>query len=83
MHYRSTALLTVVGVAHKQGLECSRTPVVSRAGGGNGVTFDDSMLDSLMGSVKPSALQWRKGQMIGEGSFGKVYRGLNTATGET
>jgi serine/threonine protein kinase len=26
-------------------------------------------------------LHWRKGTLIGEGSFGKVYRGLNTDTG--
>ncbi|GMF65710.1 unnamed protein product [Phytophthora lilii] len=26
--------------------------------------------------------QWKKGELIGEGTFGKVYKGLNIATGE-
>lgn len=29
-----------------------------------------------------SPLQWRKGEVIGEGTFGKVFKGLNEKTGE-
>jgi serine/threonine protein kinase len=29
-----------------------------------------------------SPIQWKKGQPIGEGTFSKVYRGLNEKTGE-
>lgn len=32
------------------------------------------------GSAAP--IEWRKGVLLGTGSFGKVYRGLNTTTGE-
>ncbi len=31
------------------------------------------------GSAAP--IEWRKGVLLGTGSFGKVYRGLNTTTG--
>lgn len=33
-------------------------------------------------SDKPSPLKWKKGEMIGEGTFGKVFKGLNEKTGE-
>ena len=36
---------------------------------------------SGQGSMVFTDLHWRKGQLLGEGSFGKVYRGLNTVTG--
>ncbi len=29
----------------------------------------------------PTQIDWRKGDLLGMGSFGKVYRGLNTLTG--
>jgi serine/threonine protein kinase len=29
-----------------------------------------------------AVVQWRKGQLIGSGSFGIVYQGFNTHTGE-
>ncbi|KAF0697454.1 Aste57867_11861 [Aphanomyces stellatus] len=29
-----------------------------------------------------SRLKWKRGDMIGEGTFGKVYKGLNASTGE-
>jgi hypothetical protein len=30
----------------------------------------------------PSPLKWKKGEVIGEGTFGKVFKGLNEKTGE-
>jgi hypothetical protein len=30
----------------------------------------------------PSPLRWKKGEAIGEGTFGKVFKGLNEKTGE-
>lgn len=30
----------------------------------------------------PRKIEWRKGELIGKGSFGKVYMGMNAATGE-
>jgi serine/threonine protein kinase len=35
------------------------------------------------GDNEDSPLRWRKGEVIGEGTFGKVYRGLNEKTGES
>lgn len=32
--------------------------------------------------VKPVGFSWKCGELIGEGTFGKVYRGLNNVTGE-
>ncbi|KAG1695343.1 hypothetical protein DVH05_020380 [Phytophthora capsici] len=39
--------------------------------------------DSEVHSVEVSSpiTQWRRGELIGEGTFGKVYKGLNIATG--
>jgi len=36
------------------------------------------------GSVTPKEkkIEWKKGELIGKGSFGKVYMGMNAATGE-
>ena len=31
--------------------------------------------------VGPTSIEWRKGTLIGSGSFGKVYRGFNATTG--
>ena len=28
-------------------------------------------------------LKWKKGRQIGEGSFGRVFQGMNTVTGES
>ena len=30
----------------------------------------------------PLKFKWKKGQMVGEGSFGRVYKGINDSTGE-
>ena len=43
-------------------------------------TATERMAHSVASEIAPG-LQWRKGQLLGEGSFGKVYRGLNTVTG--
>ncbi len=37
---------------------------------------------SLLDDFGSSGLQWRKGEAIGEGTFGKVFKGLNERTGE-
>ena len=29
-----------------------------------------------------SKIEWKKGELIGKGSFGKVFMGMNAATGE-
>lgn len=41
-----------------------------------GVTDRDSA------GMESPPLQWRKGEVIGEGTFGKVFKGLNERTGE-
>ena len=41
-----------------------------------GVTDRDST------GIESPPLQWRKGEVIGEGTFGKVFKGLNERTGE-
>ena len=41
-----------------------------------GVTDRDS------NGIESPPLQWRKGEVIGEGTFGKVFKGLNERTGE-
>jgi hypothetical protein len=33
-------------------------------------------------SISPTPIQWRMGDLLGEGTFGKVYMGLNQITGE-
>ncbi|KAG7378052.1 hypothetical protein PHYPSEUDO_010613 [Phytophthora pseudosyringae] len=37
---------------------------------------------SLSIEVSNPITQWKRGELIGEGTFGKVYKGLNIATGE-
>lgn len=36
----------------------------------------------LGGSDEECTIRWKRGQLIGEGTFGKVYKGLNEQTGE-
>ena len=33
-------------------------------------------------NTRGSIIEWKKGELIGKGSFGKVYMGMNAATGE-
>lgn len=37
---------------------------------------------SLVEGQKDSPLRWKRGALIGEGTFGKVYKGMNERTGE-
>eukprot|EP01031_Cornospumella_fuschlensis_P025474 gene25474-30756_t len=41
-----------------------------------------SMCASASAASPMSPLQWKRGELIGEGSFGQVYKGLNEKTGE-
>lgn len=54
-----------------------------------GLAKNISMRQSLSDSAKLQVeseeaynIRWRRGQLIGEGTFGKVYKGLNENTGE-
>ncbi len=47
-------------------------------GGGAGSTVSSS---NVAWKVPPQ-LSWKRGDVVGEGTFGKVYKGLNEATGE-
>lgn len=52
-------------------------PFAKVRGGGEGA--GDAMGG---GSAKYSPLKWKRGALIGEGTFGKVYKGMNERTGE-
>eukprot|EP01102_Stenamoeba_stenopodia_P004252 TRINITY_DN14582_c0_g1_i1.p1 TRINITY_DN14582_c0_g1~~TRINITY_DN14582_c0_g1_i1.p1 ORF type:complete len:593 (+),score=98.55 TRINITY_DN14582_c0_g1_i1:315-2093(+) len=49
----------------------------------DGVTFREKGSEGSIASSRESKhIEWKKGGVIGQGSFGKVYLGLNQVTGE-
>lgn len=49
----------------------------------DGVTFREKGSEGAIASNRESKhIEWKKGGVIGQGSFGKVYLGLNQVTGE-
>jgi len=55
------------------------------AGMAENVSMKQSLSDSAklkLGTEEACTIRWKRGQLIGEGTFGKVYKGLNEHTGE-
>lgn len=46
------------------------------------VTTPESAAETETGDSKPQTLNWVKGQLIGKGSYGRVYIALNISTGD-
>jgi hypothetical protein len=66
--------MTPIGKAHKSTDDHTFSETVTAEG------ISDRNRSSSSSSSSP--LQWKKGEAIGEGTFGKVFKGLNEKTGE-
>lgn len=46
------------------------------------IGFNTTINESALANTNPEPIKWKRGEVIGEGAFGKVYKGLNERTGE-
>ncbi|OWZ14472.1 STE/STE11 protein kinase [Phytophthora megakarya] len=89
------AALSVLDIPKTMSLTRSSSPRIGRSGfsslpdtsyrSATSVTTNNQQVETEVvnsNDVSNPITQWKRGELIGEGTFGKVYKGLNIATGE-